>query len=48
MSPGMTVDGRDKPRLDIKKISSGSFAYVFTDTDNTMDMRGVPAIVLRQ
>ena len=48
MSPRPIVDGRGKPRMDIKRISFGSFAYVFTDTDNTMDTRGVPAIALRQ
>ena len=46
MSPGTIVDGREKPRLDIENICFGSFAYVFTDTDNTMNMRGVPAIEL--
>ena len=48
MSPGTIVDGREKPRLNIKKISFGSFAYVFNDTDNTMDKRVITAIVLRQ
>ena len=46
MSPGTIVDGREKPRLDIKNISFGSFAYVFTDTDNKMDTRGVWAIAI--
>ena len=48
MSPGTIVDERGKPRMDIKRISFGSFAYVFTDTDNTMDTRGVPTIASRQ
>ena len=48
MSPGTIVDGRGKPRMDIKRIIFGSFAYVFTDTDNTMKTRGVPTIALRQ
>ena len=34
--------------MDIKRIIFGIFAYVFTDTDNTMDTRGVPSIALWQ
>ena len=48
MSPGMIVEGRPKPDLNKKRINFGSFAFVYTGTNNNMKTRSVPAIALRQ
>ena len=47
VSPGMIIDGRGKPDMNVKRISFGAFAYVYTETSNTMAKRSVPAIALR-
>jgi hypothetical protein len=46
MSPSMIVLGKAIPDMKYKRISFGSYAIVYTGTDNTMKQRGVPCIAL--
>ena len=41
------MDGRNKPDMNIRQINVGSFAYVHTDTSNTMKSRSLSEITLR-
>ena len=46
-SPALLVEGRQNPRGDIKRISYGSYAYVYIGTNNNLDSHTVPGIALR-
>ena len=48
MSPSMIVLGKTNPDMKYKRISFGSYAILYTGTDNTMKQRGVPAIALNE
>jgi hypothetical protein len=48
MSPSMIVEGRPNPDFNHKRIVFGSYALVYTGTDNTMEARSVPAIALQE
>ena len=48
MSPASIVLGRPKPDFNHKRITFGSYALAYHDTDNTMKRRAVPAIALKE
>jgi hypothetical protein len=48
MSPSNIVEAKPNPDFSHKRIVFGSYAIVYTGTDNTMNRRGVPAIALNE
>ena len=45
-SPSLLVEGRGPIKHDKSSLPFGAYAMVYTGTNNTMDVRGVPAIAL--
>ena len=48
MSPSNIVEGKPKPDFTHKLIFFGSYAIVYTGTENNMNRRGVPSIALNE
>jgi len=46
ISPAGIVTGRNTPDFNNKYIAFGSYAWAYTKTTNTMEMRRVPSIAL--
>jgi hypothetical protein len=48
MSPSNIIEGKPNPDFNHQRIVFGSYAIVYTGTDNTMNRRGVPSIALNE
>ena len=48
LSPSKILEGIDDPDMNIKRISFGTYALVYSGTDNRMNERSVPCIALSQ
>ena len=48
LSPETLLDGKEQPDLSIKRIPFGSYALIYTVTNNNMSKRSTPAIALSE